>query len=558
MLGFGRVLAVSALAVATLAVLAVGGASAAQVAPSPGDAAAVVTREVAHDVSPPLRAITPILPNPAIGRVKPLLPTVPPPAGEPEGALQSAPIPPALATTATAFPGLGVGLTDSNGNVVTQDAWIPPDTNGAAGASQYVQVVNQEFGVFDKTNGSLLYPPSIDMAAGLNTLWSNFVFDGPSGPDSYCEKYGYGDPIVVYDQMAQRWIFTQFAFNSDLGTAPFVAKPPYYQCFAVSDGSDAATSSYYRYAFSFSTFPDYPKLGVWPDAYYYSANGYNRLVSFSGAIACAFDRASMLNGAAATAQCFYLSKKVASLLPSTLDGSTLPPAGAPNYFLGLAKGALSLWRFHVDFANPVNTSFTGPSSLPVASYTPACNGGSCIPQKGTSQLLDSLGDRLMYRLAYRNFVNDHEALVVNHSVSAAGSVGVRWYELRKSTGDWGVFQQGTYAPDANFRWMGSIAMDAVGNIALGYSESSSAIYPRIAFAARAPIDGLGALEPEMVITYGGGSQTGYDRWGDYSSMSIDPVDDCTLWYTNEYLPATGSFNWSTTIAHFTLPGCPAP
>src|SRR5450759_2228408 len=219
--------------------------------------------------------------------------------------------------------------------------------------------------------------------------------------------------------------------------------------------------------------------------------------------------------------------------------------------MALASNALQLWKYHVDWSNTANTTLTGPTAVPVASYSQACVGTNCIPQTGTSTKRYSLGDRLMYRLAYRNF-GDHESLVVNHSVTAGASVGVRWYELRNPTGSTlasgrpVVYQQGTFAPDASYRWMGSIAQDRSGDIALGYSLSSAAIFPSVAYTGRVPGDAAGTMEQETVVQPGSGSQNtnSLSRWGDYSSMSVDPVDDCTFWYTNEYLKTNGSWNWS--------------
>jgi hypothetical protein len=322
---------------------------------------------------------------------------------------------------------------------------------------------------------------------------------------------------------------------------------------AVSTTSDA-TGSYARYAFSQPNFPDYPKLGVWPDGYYLSFNMF-RGNTFVGGSACAFDRSKMLAGAPASQICFPLSSSFGGLLPSDLDGATAPPAGSPNYYLNFGSNSLNLWKFHADFATPSNSTFTGPTNIPVAAFSPACGGGTCIPQFGTSQQLDSLADRLMYRLAYRNF-GDHESLVVNHSVTAGSSVGVRWYELRSPNATPTVFQQGTFAPDTNFRWMGSIGMDKAGDIAVGYSVSSSSINPAIRYTGRAPGDTLGTLQAENSIIEGAGSQNGgLNRWGDYSAMTIDPGDDCTFFYTNEFLKADGSFNWSTRIASFKFPSC---
>ena len=216
----------------------------------------------------------------------------------------------------------------------------------------------------------------------------------------------------------------------------------------------------------------------------------------------------------------------------------------------------------MDFGTPSNSTLTGPTNIPVAAFTTACNGGgTCIPQPGTNQKLDSLGDRLMYRLAYRNSLGV-ESLVVNHSVAVGTNrrnriTSVRWYELRSPNGTPTVFQQGTLSTvDGIHRWMGSIAMDKVGDMALGYSASSSSILPSIRYTGRVPTDPLDQMQTENIIQNGGGSQTGgLNRWGDYSSISIDPVDDCTFWYTTEYLKSSGSFNWSTRIASFKFPGC---
>lgn len=415
----------------------------------------------------------------------------------------------------------------------------PPDTNGAVGATQYVQWVNESFAVFNKSTGAIVsgFPKT------GNTIWAGF--------GGGCETNNDGDPIVQYDKAASRWILTQFS----------VTTTPYLQCVAVSTTSDA-TGTYNRYAFSYGTqFPDYPKLGVWPDGYYISYNIFNNGSTFAGAKVCAFDRAKMLAGAAATQQCFQLSTSYGGLLPADLDGTIAPPSGSPNFFMNFASSSLNLWKFHPDFANSANATLTGPTNIPVASFTPACGGGGCIPQPNTSQKLDSLADRLMYRLAYRRFADGHEALVVNHSVKVSGTknsqvVGVRWYELRSPNGTPTVFQQGTFSPDSTNRWMGSIAMDKVGNMALGYSASSSSLFPSIRYTGRAPGDPLGQMQAESLILTGGGSQLpNLGRWGDYSAMTVDPVDDCTFWFTTEYLKASGTFNWSTRIASFKFPGC---
>src|SRR4029079_16463140 len=263
------------------------------------------------------------------------------------------------------------------------------------------------------------------------------------------------------DRIADRWIVAQFQ----------VTVTPFQQCVAISTTGDP-TGSYYRYAFSYSDgFPDYPKMGVWPDAYYMTYNVFNNAgTAFLYSKACAFDRAKMLVGGVGTQECFNTSSSYGGLLPADLSGLTLPPAGAPNPLvaLGATSTTLAFWKFHSDFTTPANATFSGPTALTVPAYAEACGGGTCIPQSGTINRLDSLADRLMYRAAYRNF-GDHEALVVNHAVTAGTSVGLRWYELRGVTTTPTLFQSGTFAPDANFRWMGSAAMDQAGTTAHGDS-----------------------------------------------------------------------------------------
>ena len=413
----------------------------------------------------------------------------------------------------------------------------PPDTNGAAGATQYVQWVNTSFAVFNKSTGALVYGP----AAG-NTLWSGF--------GGRCSTDNSGDPIVMYDQLANRWVMMQFA----------VSTTPYMQCVAVSQTSDA-TGAWNRYSYSFGTgFNDYPKGGVWPDAYYVTYNMFANGSTFSGAQVCAMDRAAMLSGAAASQQCVQLSTTYGGLLPAYLDGATPPPAGAPNYVVGfddVSNNALRLWKYHVDWATPANSTFTGPTSIPVAAFTPACSGGTCVPQSGTTQRLDSLADRMMYRLAYRNF-GDHESLVTNHSVTSGGVSGVRWYEIRSPGGTPTVFQQSTFQPDTAYRWMGSIAMDQSGDMLMGYSASSSSISPTARITGRLAGDALNTMQTESDLLSGvthGSQTTALSRWGDYSAMTVDPTDDCTFWFTTEYLKANGTFNWSTRIASFKFASC---
>lgn len=502
---------------------------------------AEVVPPAAHDHGFVLRDAPP-KPGPAVSKEakdKRRVPYEDPPEAIEDAAAQNAPItnpaPAAATTPGLGRDGVGVGFSGPAGAFTVRSA--PPDTTGAVGTTQFVQWVNTSFAIFDKATGNVLYGP----AAG-NTLFSGF--------GGTCETQNDGDPVVLFDKQANRWVLMQFAVPSG---------GPYYQCVAVSKTADA-TGAWDRYAYQYSGFNDYPKAGVWPDGYYVTYNIFNGN-SFGGSKVCAFDRAQMLAGAAATQQCVQLSTSYGGLLPSDLDGSILPAAGTPNFVMNLGTNKLNLWKFSVNWATPSATALTGPTALAVTSFTAACGGGTCVPQAGTARTLDSLADRLMYRLAYRKFADGHDALVVNHAVTLGATkrstyAGVRWYEVRNPGGTPTVYQQSTYAPDTTYRWMGSVGMDKQGNIALGYSASSSAIKPALRYATRLAGDALNTLSNETVIVQGTGSQTGtLSRWGDYSHMSIDPTDDCTFWYTSEYLKADGTFNWSTRIHSFKINGC---
>lgn len=422
-------------------------------------------------------------------------------------------------------------------------AFVPPDTNGAVGAKQFVQMVNVTIAVYDKSNGALEFGP-----AAIHTLWTGFggLCEFGGGTPTYADG---GDPVVLYDHLAGRWLVSQLQYNSTFTQNA--------QCVAVSTSSDA-TGSYARYEFDFgSNFPDYPKFSVWPDAYYNTINLFGPK-SFLGAMACAFDRNAMLAAAPAAAICFQQPPTVASLLPADLDGSTLPPSGSPNYLVGLADSThLNFFRFHVDFANPANATFTGPTLVSVAPYSEICaraTNVACIPEPSPGERVDGLADRVMFRLAYRNF-GDHESLMVNHTVRGGALGAVRWYELRNPSAPY-VYQQATIIdPNVNY-WLGSVAMDKVGNTALGFSASSKSLFPSVYVAGRTPADPAGAMFGPLVLGNGSGVQVqSYHRWGDYSSMAIDANDDCTFWYSNEYYATTGSFNWSTRIGAFRFDNC---
>src|SRR6266481_4029033 len=422
-------------------------------------------------------------------------------------------------------------------------AFVPPDTNGAVGATQFVQMVNVTIAVYDKSTGALQFGP-----AAIHTLWAGFggLCEFGGGTPTFADG---GDPVVLYDHLAGRWLVTQLQYDTTFTQTA--------QCVAVSTSSDA-TGSYNRYEYDFgANFPDYPKFSVWPDAYYNTINVFPGK-GFAGAEACAFDRNAMLSGAPASAVCFQQPSTVSSLLPADLDGSTLPPVGAPNYLMSLADSThLNLFRFHADFSNVANSTFTGPTLISVAPYSEVCARAitlSCIAQPNPGEKVDGLGDRVMFRLAYRNF-GDHESLVVNHTIKAGTLAGVRWYEIRNPAAPF-VYQQSTVVdPDVNY-WLGSIAMDGIGNLALGFSASSHNVFPSVYVAGRQLMDPAGALFGPLVLVNGSGVQfNSFHRWGDYSSLVLDPTDDCTFWYTQEYYATTGSFNWATRIGSFKFNSC---
>ncbi|HVB98439.1 MAG TPA: hypothetical protein VNJ12_03790 [Candidatus Dormibacteraeota bacterium] len=489
-----------------------------------------IIQGIQHAVSPPMRGVTPTPAFPASAVI---------PVRHPLPAQLRAFHPdPVLQTSATAVTASNA-TSGMNIDGIAGDGYIPPDANLAVGATQVVEMVNVEYAVYDKTTGAQIQAPM-----AIHNIFS--TLGAPCGTSDG------GDPIVLYDQMAGRWLVSQLEYNKSFSSN--------YECVAISTSSDA-TGSYNLYALSFGgNLPDYPKWGVWPDAYYLSANLFRRGSSFQGAAACALPRSVMLSGGPVSinqAVCFQDSSE-SSFLPADLQGATQPSPGEPEFFVNF-DSTLELYRFHVDFTTPANSTFTGPIAVSgAASFTEACGGGACVPQPGTNEQLDSLGDRLMFPLTYRNF-STYESLLVAQSVqvSSSGQTGIRWYEIHSPNGTPATFQQGTYSPDTTtYRWMGSIAQDQNADIAVGYSVSNgSSTYPGIRYAGRVPGDAAGTLEAETKIVDGSGYQSKYNRWGDYSSMSIDPSDDCTFWYTTEYKASSGSFNWNTYMDSFKFSGC---
>lgn len=503
----------------------------------------VVTTAERFDISPPLRTIQPILVLKPKDKAKD-------DRGTP-GPINNTQHDPDPAVQTSAGRGVfsqDIPPTGANFNGMTNTLGLaPPDPNGDIGPNHYVQMVNLRFQIFNRSGGSLYGP------ANINTLFTGF-----GGP---CETENAGDPVVLYDQLANRWLLSQFTDSA----------APFFNCVAISTTGDP-TGSYYRYAFSAPSFPDYPKYGIWPDGYYLNTreSGIGVLGMF------ALEREQMIVGNPLARSIRFTVTQTGTgpngLLPSDMDGNIPPPAGSPNYFVGsqdnnfgAASDALLLYKFHADWVNTANSTLTGPTLIPTAPFdsvfpcTPTAR--DCIPQPGTTVKIDILSyrQRPTFRLAYRNF-GTHESLVTSQSVEAqTGIAGMRWYELRSPNTAPTIFQQGTYSPDSVHRWMGSIAMDRQGNMGLGYSVSDgTSVFPGIRYTGRLVSDPLGTMpQGEAVLVAGGGSQTGTTRWGDYSSMSVDPLDDCTFWYTNQYYSVTSSTTWNTRVGSFKFPGCVA-
>jgi len=433
--------------------------------------------------------------------------------------------------------------------------YYPPDTNGEVGRDYYLQTVNAGFQFFRK-DGIAVTP-----VADNNTLWQGF-----GGP---CETSNEGDPVALYDQLSDRWIMSQFAWSN-------FYTGPYSECVAVSASADPL-GPWHRYEITspLKRFPDYPKLGVWTDGYYMTTNEFTirgQNFYFAGVGAWAFERAAMLAGKPAGIIYTHLPpSQWGGMLPADIEGSTLPPAGSPAYFVEVDDSAwdppnipndrIEVWQYQVQWANPTASTFTKTSELHPSPFDGIlCGFANCVPQKGTAQKLDTLSYDTMFRLSYRNF-GKYESLLINHTVDAGGGTteraGIRWYEVRNPSRPV-LYQEGTFAPDDGiWRWMGSITQDREGNIAVGYSGSSSSTFPDIRYAGRLAKDPKGVLaQGEASLFAGAGSQTGTaGRWGDYSDLTVDPNDDCTFWFTTEYLPSTSYNSWATRIGSFKFRGC---
>ncbi|TAN65077.1 MAG: hypothetical protein EPN17_17675 [Methylobacter sp.] len=458
------------------------------------------------------------------------------------------------------------GLSGADNAKIFGSPSSPADVNGDIGLQHYVQMVNNLFQVFDKQSGLALTPPS--RLSGL------FAAAGKTGA---CAKNDQGDPIVLYDHLADRWLLSQFNYNTDKFGSD---KPPYHECVAISKTGDPTGQYYvYDYIMPNNKFPDYPKFGVWADGYYMTAAQYSGNTPSGNAI-LVFDRTQMLIGGAAAVNYHDLADKprLSVLLPSDLDGPQ-PPPGTPNYVLGfqgdknwLPTTRMRVFEVSADFSASATGSVKERSSLQVAAFNPkVCNNavGTCIPQPGVNQKLDALSDRPMNRLQYRYFSdrcpidNSTSAcagLTFNHTIQgeSSGQAAVRWYILnyKPDTDLLSVAQQGSFAPDTNSRWMGSAALNKQGELALGFSISSKSVYPAIGFSGRLQTDPVNVLTLTGLLKQGNGAQSGgTERWGDYSMMAVDPVDDCTFWYTNQYYANNKdgrNWLWRTRIGSFKL------
>ena len=431
----------------------------------------------------------------------------------------------------------------------------PPDPVGDVGPNNFVQAVNTSIGIFSKAGTQLA-------AFTFNSLWST------AGSGTPCDTSNGGDPTVVYDPMGDRFIVADFAWSN-------IKDGPYYECIAVSKTGDPVSGGWWLYAVraddaTHAWLPDYPKMGIWPDGLYMTANMFDCLTAGCGSASYkevrgwAFNRDDLESGAPLRSVVVDLGTTTYfSLLPSNLRGGA-PPAGEPNFFVSESQSlyAFEVFKFHVDYSGSGST-FTGPTNVSQTSYTVAT---STVPSPANS--LDSLGERMMMQAQYRN-IGGTESLWVNHTVrtSSSGPDGIQWAQLDVTGGTVAtapVQQQiyGNVGSDGLYRWMGSLAVDKDGNMAVGYSVSSSSVNPDIRYAGRLSTDPSSTLpqgETTMLSGVTRGSQSGLcgggtcTRWGDYSAMSVAP-DGCTFWYVNEYYETTG-LDWQTRIGSFKFPSC---
>jgi hypothetical protein len=475
--------------------------------------------EVGHSLSRPMREYSPAI------RYEELVPRF-------EGSVS----PSGTFTTILNF----AGQPENNGALYSE-------ATGAAGATQYVQLVNNEYTIYSKTTGAVVSGPITE-----NALFSTF-----GGSCATTSITSIGDGTVTYDQLANVWVLSFHAVPTG---------GPYLNCVAVSTSSDA-TGTYNLYAFALTQmYPDKPRVGVWPDAYYVSQDVLNpSTLVFVRSQACALERSQMLTGGFAFSICFQGSISLPTFVVTTLDGQTLPPTGEQAFFWQLdqrpnnGKNNLNSFLFHVDWVTQSNSTFTGPVANALPAYTDACaNFKPCVIEPGTTNLLQGWGDRLIGRVTYRNF-GTYESVVMTHTINRGSGTtihsAVRWYEYRTPLTPT-LYQQGSFSPDGNFRWIPAIAQDKYGDIAVGYNISGSTVYPGLRYTGRKPTDHIGTLEgAEVILENGAGAQTNNHYWSSYQGMALDPVDDCTFWFTGQWYSTTSTSNWSTQITAFRFPSC---
>ena len=516
---------------------------------------------------------------------------------------QTSPGSSAPAKIVACFDGLGYGFEGPQGTARYRN---PSDNSLAAGRDHIMQTVNSKMAIFTK-KGNLYDSTGLVLYGPVNT---NNVFKGFGGP---CEEINNGDAVVRYDQLADRWLIVMPIFRKvphrnnepeppkhgdpaqaslvgnkgQPGEAAHLFIPPelspeeikladsirraewkqrrrieegsYCMCYAISTGPDPF-GSYYRYEFVRTLFPDYPRPAVWPDGYYIPTSTGDHVIQKH---ACVVEREKMLYGQPAQEICFVIDS-VGFLNNADLDGYQLPPDGDPNIMMATGGAQLNdvfsddgiyYWKFKVDWEEPSKSELDGPHKVKVAEYNYLGNGQltKTVPQPGTDQRLDSQGDKIMSRMVYRR-IGERESIVAVHSVNTTiGGGGIRWYEFRiDNNRDVRLFQQGTYAPDENYRWMGSPAMDKLGNIGIGYSFGGEEHFTGQRFAARCAGDPPGLLTmKEAVLVEGEASQTNTMRWMDYAQTAVDPVDDCTIWYVGDYLKEEADY-YSTKIGAFKI------
>lgn len=433
-------------------------------------------------------------------------------------------------------------ITFSGLNLSANGAGWPPDPNGDVGGNYFIETVNTSIGIYNKTTGALVSATTFD----------NF-FGGTGITGTPCDADNMGDPIVLYDQYAQRWFILDFAWTGTSSGSRY--------SIAVSKTSDP-TGAWWLYCLTADTtlMNDYPKCGIWGDGIYVTANMFQFSGTYQYVKVWALKKPDIYSGTL-TVQTITDSGTVAwSLLPSNARSSTPPPTGAPNYLYSIdadeygggATDSLYVWKYQVDWNTPANTTWTGPVGMPVAAYGLVSTG---VPQLGTTMKLDSLYGRLMYPANYIKFAT-HESVYLCHLAEYNSTRQMRWYEIRISGGNSSIYQQGTFAPDTNHRWMGSICGDKNDNIAMAYSVSSSTMYPSIRYCGRLASDPLGQMtQGETSMYAGSGYQSTYNRWGDYTSLMLDPADDETFWHTNEYYASSGT-NWQTRMGAFKMTSTP--